>query len=163
NAMGGTLLSSANHTYVTSTASVNDVKYDNQRRTIYLPVVRSAIWEVLTAFDFADPSTCNGKRPTTTVAPQALFMMNSPLGQRQTRRMAESLLAPEAVDSIGCESGAQRVRVAYERAYGRSPSDEEVRNALGFISQYESQLAAQDVPADERRVRAWQALCRVIV
>ncbi len=90
--MGGTLLTNKNHTYVTSTASVNDVKYENNRRSIYLPVVRSAVYDVFQAFDFADPSTMNGKRPSTTVAPQALFMMNSPLVLRQTRAMAEMLL-----------------------------------------------------------------------
>ncbi len=87
--MGGTLLENKNHSYVTSTASANDVNYQSRRRSIYLPVVRSSVYEVFSAFDFADPSTSNGKRPTTTVAPQALFMMNSPLVQAESRAMAE--------------------------------------------------------------------------
>jgi mono/diheme cytochrome c family protein len=156
-AMGGTLLSNRNHTYVTSTASINDVKYDNQRRSVYLPVVRSAIYEVLSAFDFADPSMSNGKRPTTTVAPQALFMMNSLLIERQTRAMAQRLLS-DAVASDG-----ERVASVYECAYGRPPRPEETRRALAFVAEYQSHLLSQNVAEANARERAWQALCRVIV
>jgi hypothetical protein len=155
--MGGTLLPNKSHTYVTSTASVNDVKYDNQRRSIYLPVVRSSLYEMFSAFDFADPSTANGKRPSTTVAPQALFMMNSTLVERQSRAMAEALL------SAGVEGDSLRVAAAYLRAYGRPPSAAEISGALEFVGRYESHLSTQNVSAAEARVRAWQALCRAIV
>ena len=155
-AMGGTLLANKNHTYVTSTASVNDVKYDNARRSVYLPVVRSAVYEVLGAFDFADPSTSLGKRPATTVAPQALFMMNSPLVERQTRAMAERLLAQEVGDP-------QRVVQAYQGAYCREATPDEVQRALAFVSEYRSRLAGQNLDERESRLRAWQGLCRVIL
>ena len=89
--MGGSLLANKNRAYVTSTASANDVNYESPRRSIYLPVVRSSVYEVFSAFDFADPARSNGKRPTTTVAPQALFMMNSDLVQAESRAMAELL------------------------------------------------------------------------
>ena len=51
-------------------------KYDFDRRSVYLPVMRSDVYAVFQAFDFADPSTASGERATTTVAPQALFLMN---------------------------------------------------------------------------------------
>ena len=89
---GGTLLPTANRAYVTSTANVNPAIYTSRRRSIYLPVVRSALFEVFTAFDFADPSTLNGQRDQTTVAPQALFMMNSEFVLSQSRSLAERLL-----------------------------------------------------------------------
>ncbi len=103
--MGGSLLKNKNHTYVTSTASANDVSYENGRRSIYLPVVRSAVYDVFQAFDFADPSSMNGKRSATTVAPQALFMMNSALVRRETLAMAEQLLTSPAADEF-CASMA---------------------------------------------------------
>ena len=155
--MGGTLLGNRNHTYVTSTASVNDVKYDNPRRSVYLPVVRSAVYEVLSAFDFADPSSSNGKRPTTTVAPQALFMMNSPLVERQSKAMAERLLAGAAT------SDDDRVTAAYDCAYCRPPTAEEVGRAIAFLAEYQSQLSNQNQGKPEARTQAWQALCRVLL
>ena len=54
--MGGSLLPTENRKYVTSTANVNPVVYDTQRRSTYLPIVRSALYEVFQAFDFADPA-----------------------------------------------------------------------------------------------------------
>jgi hypothetical protein len=155
--MGGTLLANANHTYVTSTASVNDVKYENARRSIYLPVVRSAVYDVFQAFDFADPSTTNGKRASTTVAPQALFMMNSPVVLRQTRIMAEQLLDRPQLDD------ASRVTAAYLRAYSRPAEPTEIARALRFVAEYQSDLAGKNVEVSEARIRAWQALCRVVL
>ena len=58
---------------------------DDQRslRTIYLPVVRSSEQqgpaEVLNFFDFAQPARLAGDRPTTSVASQALYLLNGPL------------------------------------------------------------------------------------
>jgi hypothetical protein len=155
--MGGTLLTNSNHTYVTSTVSKNEVHYENLRRSVYLPVVRSAVYEVFSAFDFADPSAMNGKRPSTTVAPQALFMMNSPIVLGRTRVLAEQLLS-------GAESDDDaRVDAAYQRAYSRPPSPQEISRALQFVGHYQADLADQKVEPAEARVRAWQALCRVIL
>jgi cytochrome c553 len=155
--MGGTLLANKNHTYVTSTASTNNVNYENQRRSIYLPVVRSAVYDVFSAFDFADPSTMNGRRPSTTVPPQALFMMNSPLMLRQTRAMAERLLGSNALDDAG------RVNLAYQLVYSRLPGDSETSRVLQFVGAYRADLAGEKIEPAEARVRAWQALCRVIL
>ena len=154
--MGGTLLANQNHTYVTSTASTNNVNYENARRSVYLPVVRSALYDVFQAFDFADPSTMNGKRPSTTVAPQALFMMNSPLVLRQTRAMAERLLDRAPTDD------ANRVSEIYVRAYSRPANQQEIGRALEFVGRYQSDLAGKNIDPHEVRIRAWQALCRVV-
>ncbi len=155
--MGGTLLTSANHTYVTSTVSKNEVRYENLRRSVYLPVVRSAVYEVFSAFDFADPSAMNGKRASTTVAPQALFMMNSPIVLGQTRVLAKQLLSSSESDD------SARVGSAYQRAYSRPPSPQEISRALQFVGLYQADLADKKMAPAEARVRAWQALCRVIL
>ncbi|MBM4077746.1 MAG: DUF1553 domain-containing protein, partial [Planctomycetes bacterium] len=89
---GGTMLTTPNRNYVTSTASVNPAVYNGVRRSIYLPVVRSALYEVFSAFDFADPSTINGQRDRTTIAPQALFMMNSEFVLSQSRLFYDNRL-----------------------------------------------------------------------
>ncbi|HTI50987.1 MAG TPA: DUF1553 domain-containing protein, partial [Planctomycetaceae bacterium] len=155
--MGGSLLPTANRAYVTSTASVNPQVYESLRRSIYLPVVRSALYEVFQAFDFADPSTLSGRRDSTTVAPQALFMLNSAFILQQTKTLATTLLADQTLDDAG------RVRWLYESALSRPPTAEETIRGLAFIDRYRQALAGQQLPPDENRLRAWQTLCRTIL
>lgn len=152
--MGGTLLPTANHAYVTSTASERINFYDNRRRSLYLPITRSSVYDVFQAFDFADPSAPNGQRSTTTVAPQALALMNSKLIEDRSRQWAESLLADASLDD------SARVRTIYERAYSRPPSERELDRALAFVVQ-----VAQNpmLEASAAKVQAWQSLCRVVL
>ncbi|MDA1054662.1 MAG: DUF1553 domain-containing protein [Planctomycetota bacterium] len=155
--MGGSMLPTANRAYVTSTANVDPVAYQTNRRSIYLPVVRSALYEVFQAFDFAEPSVSAGQRQSTTVAPQALFMMNSKIVADATRAMAERLLANESADD------AARVTAAYRTAYGRSPNEIELQRAMKFVEAYTESLIAAGSASEEVRVKAWQSLCRVIL
>jgi hypothetical protein len=155
--MGGTLLDSANRAYVKGYPNSVYDKYDFNRRSVYLPILRSMVYDVFQAFDFADPSTPNGERATTTVAPQALFMLNSKLMADQTRHWAEHLLADTAIDN------AHRVRLIYERAFGRLPSEIDTARAADFLRRYESALELEKLHDGERRVRAWQALCRSVL
>ncbi|MFN0052940.1 MAG: DUF1549 domain-containing protein [Planctomycetales bacterium] len=158
--MGGSLLPTPNRQYVTSTANVNPVIYEKTRRAVYLPVVRSALYDVFQAFDFADPSTLNGRRDSTTVAPQALFMLNSALVLKQTELMARTLLADQTLDD------AHRLTQLYEQALSRRPTDHELARGLAFIEQYataaQSRVGAAEGPEDNRR-RAWQTLCRTVL
>jgi hypothetical protein len=155
--MGGSLLRFKNRDYVTSTASRDETGYDHNRRSVYLPVVRSALYELFQAFDFGDPSVSNGDRATTTVAPQALFMMNSPLVLKQTRQMAAALLAEPGLDDAG------RVARIYEKALGRPPTNRETERALGFVRRLQAEWAVRGADAEERRLRAWQSFCRVLI
>lgn len=162
--MGGTLLPTPNRQYVTSTANINPVVYDPPRRSIYLPVVRSALYDVFQAFDFADPSVQSGRRDTTTVAPQALFLMNSDLVLKQTRELTRQLLADAASDDRG------RVTQLYLRVLGRPPRTTETDRALAFLEKYADAAgtaggAAASAPATPQmlRERAWQGLCRAVL
>ena len=76
--VGGSLLQTKNHDYVTNDQSANAAVYDSPRRSIYLPIIRNALFDMFQAFDMGDPSMVNASRSTTTVTPQALFVMNSP-------------------------------------------------------------------------------------
>jgi hypothetical protein len=155
--MGGSLLKTRNHAYVAGTASIDSTDYDADRRSIYLPVIRSSLYEVFQAFDFADPSVANGMRETTTVAPQALFMMNSTIVARQSKGLARMLLEAAGLDDAG------RVRLAFEKAYGRPPTPKEVEQALAFVARYEGASGARPADPGGRRLRAWEGLSRVIL
>jgi len=155
--MGGTLLKIKERDYVTSTANSDPVDYRSNRRSLYLPVVRSALYDVFTAFDFGDPTVMNGDRPTTTVAPQALFMMNSALVLEHTRAMAGALLAHADLDDSG------RIQLAYESCYGRSALPSEVLRAQEFLAKLQPLYAAQPSNGVTAQQRAWQSLCKALI
>lgn len=95
-----------------------------------------------------------GSRNTTTVAPQALLLLNSDLMIDSADAMAGRVLESTAADE-------GRVQFAYELALGRTPTPSEMERALGFVSGLTSQSltdAATVDPAAERK--AWALLCQ---
>jgi hypothetical protein len=154
-AMGGSLLEGENRGYVPGYPNANYEKYDFPRRSVYLPVLRSMLYDVFQAFDFADPSVGNGQRATTTVAPQALFMMNGKLVKEASRKLAERILA------MPNESEPARIQALYTRLYGRPASDREMQDVQDYLGRLQERL--QDRPEAERRLQAWQSLCRVLL
>ena len=154
---GGTLLPTANRAYVTSTANVNPAIYNSARRSIYLPVVRSALFQVFTAFDFADPSTLAGQRDQTTVAPQALFMMNSAFVLEQAQSIAGQLMERTDLDQ------SARIRHLYELTLSRDASESEVSRANGYLDRLRGAMNDAAVPATEIESRAWTSLSRAVL
>ncbi len=61
------------------------------RRTIYGFVDRRNVPNMYQAFDFASPDLTTGRRETSVVPQQALFMMNSPLVVEQARNVVRNL------------------------------------------------------------------------
>src|SRR6185436_8083333 len=154
--MGGAALSGKNREYVTGTGSKLDLAlFEKPRRSLYLPVVRSALYDVMQVFDFADPSVLNGHRDQTTVAPQALFMLNSRLMAESCRRLAQQLLQVQGGND------SSRLTQLYQLAYGRSPTEAEATTAANYLDRYE-RAAPRDGPAPPRQ-RAWQSLCRAVL
>ncbi|HCO25324.1 MAG TPA: hypothetical protein DIT97_20725 [Gimesia maris] len=155
--MGGSLLTVENRKYVTSTRNVDPVVYETNRRSVYLPIIRSALYEVLQAFDFADPSVLSGNRVHTTVAPQALFMMNSKFIMQNTEDFAESILHETHLKE------SAKVNRIYERIFGRSATEKETAQALAYLKLYRRELADLDLPAEQKELRTWQSLCRALI
>ena len=117
--MTGTLMNEKNHGYVNSTVRSAGTAYAVNRRSVYLPVIRSGLYDVFQAFDFADPSASNGKRIPTTVAPQALFMMNDQVVSKCSATMA----AGAARSSRGSTTQAGSVRHTWRPIAGRPPKE----------------------------------------
>jgi Protein of unknown function (DUF1553) len=97
-------------------------------RSVYLPVFRNALPTLFEAFDFADPSTVTGCRNVSTVAPQALFMMNNPFVLEQAKQAAVRLLEESLPDD------AARLTRAYRLTLGRPPTDGERAVARRFLA-----------------------------
>ena len=116
--MGGTLLGAGDHDYVTNDQSANAARYDSNRRSVYLPVIRNAMFGLFTAFDYPDASAPIDCRPRTVVAPQALFFMNAPFVDAAAKRIAETLAATT-------RDSDERVREAFRRTLARDPDARE--------------------------------------
>ncbi len=155
--MGGTILKYKDRQYVSNTAKRGDVDYDRNIRAVYIPVVRSSMYDVFSAFDLPDPASPNGDRNTTVIAPQALFMMNGSLVLKNSRLMAEKLLARSDLDDAG------RIRDAYERALARPAAPQEIDRALTFIARIDKALADRNSGLEERHLLAWQSFCKALI
>jgi len=147
---GGTILTYKDRQYVANTSKGSSVDYDRPIRATYIPVLRSSMYEVFQAFDLPDPTTSNGDRDSTVVAPQALFMMNSSVILTHSKKMAESLLNQTTLDD------QTRIREAYERALSRQPSSQEIDQGLTFISRMEKEWKGD-------KVNAWQSYCKSLL
>jgi cytochrome c553 len=118
-------------TFAATTAADYNYKHTDTRRSVYSPLFRNSMPELLEAFDGADPSMTTGRRSVSTVAPQALFLMNHPFVMEQSRVTAKRLLAEPDLDE------AARVRLAYRRILGREPSEPEMRAIRGYLGKGE--------------------------
>jgi len=155
--MGGSLLTYKDRQYASDTEKRGGMDYDRNRRAVYIPVVRSSMYEVFQAFDMPDPATSSGDRAATVIAPQALFMMNGTVVLKHTRSMADQLLKRTDLDDAG------RIRDAYERALARPPSPKEIDGALSFIAQVDRAVAGRKADPAERRAFAWQSFCKALL
>ena len=126
------------------------------RRSIYFTMKRSELIGSMVVFDQPEPLVSQGNRPTTTVAPQALLLMNGP----QVRGWAEAFAKRvEAVAPIADDFKPAITR-AYLLALNRSPSDAEVRDAVEFLN-VQTANYVQDAKANARSL-ALADLCQVI-
>jgi hypothetical protein len=129
----------------------------SNRRSIYLPVVRTDVLDMFQVFDFADPHTISGKRHVTTAATQALFMMNSEFVQDQARKWAGNLLGLSLPDN------AQRVNKAYLAAFGRPAAPQEIERALRFIESLGAAADSSESTTENNRLRAWQCFTHALL
>jgi hypothetical protein len=127
----------------------------SNHRSVYLPIVRNAVPEVLKIFDFAEPSIIVGQRDITTVPAQALYMMNSPFVLEQSKHTAQRVLANESLDDRG------RIDRIYHSILARGPSVSERSRALNFIESTMMQLET-DQSEEARTTVAWSGLCQAL-
>ena len=128
------------------------------RRSIYVQVRRSRPLAVLDTFDLPrmDPN-CTG-RASSTVAPQALMLMNSDFVISQAKYFAQRL-QKEAPDDLTAQ-----VALAWKLAFAQSAPDTEVATAVQFIQQQQEQFQQQktatkkDPKADPAAEKAAQKL-----
>jgi hypothetical protein len=100
----------------------------NPRRSVYLTVKRGSLIPMLQLFDAPDAIQSIGHRDVTTVPPQALAMMNSPLVRQLAEKFAKRIRATS-------DTPPERlVDEAYAWALSRPPTDTERQQMTRFIN-----------------------------
>ena len=99
-------------------------------RSVYMPVVRGHATDSMDAFDAPDAAVVAGSREVTTVATQALFLMNDADVLKAADAFADRLLAMDIGDSA-------RIETAFQLALGRTPSGAEKGAVSSFLKGYE--------------------------
>ncbi len=126
--VGGTLkFEMGGATFPASLKTDVGFRFQTPRRSVYVPVFRSSLPELFEVFDFANPSMVTGRRDVSTVAPQALFMMNHAFVRTQARFTAERLLSESQLE------GANRIEHAYLQILGRHATEVEVSLSQQFL------------------------------
>jgi cytochrome c553 len=119
---------------------------ESPRRSIYFTMKRSKLIPALIVFDAPDGTTGVGDRPSTTIAPQALHLMNNPHVRGAAHGFARRVLAdPKVTDEAA-------VKLAYTLALSREPTAAELADALPFL---------KGKPAGERET-ALADFCQVL-
>lgn len=152
--MGGSELKVKNRGYLFDHTSIDKTDYRSNRRSLYLPVIRNNVFDLFQLLDFPDPAVPTGDRSATTVAPQALMMMNSEF----IMQAAESLAT-----RIGKNPDEKSALLdLYVRTVGRVPTDNELADDLVFLDQTKRSLDA-GIPNAEQQLKAWSILCQVFL
>lgn len=108
------------------------------RRSVYFTVKRSQLVPAMQVFDAPEPLVSQATRPATTVAPQALLLMNSPQLRTWAERFARRI-APEPGTTP-----ARAVRRAYTLALSRPPTATELQTATAFLEQQAEAYRSED-------------------
>ena len=130
-------------------------------RTVYLPIIRSGPQvgpaEVRNVFDFTQPGEFAGRRSTTTVPTQALFLMNGPLLKNRAREVAQRVLREAATEP-------ERLLHLWRLVLGREVSDEEQAGARQLLEQLRPELAGGgELAPPEIELRTWSELCHALL
>ncbi len=136
---------------------------DVLRRTIYLTINRAAISELFATFDYVESSVSTGKRSSTTVPHQALFLMNSPFVIEQASEVAKRVLTRTSRDQ-------ERIDYLFHLVVGRPTTQEEMDRAIRYLKDFREEPKSagtssnSDREEDSERVeRGWKSLARALL
>lgn len=139
------------------------------RRSIYVQVRRSLPLAVLDTFDAPAMEPNCACRSMSTVAPQALLMMNSQLLVDMSRGMAERVRREAGSDET------TRLDLLWRLAFAREPREEERRAAIEYLAAQRSEFAAaaataapiaekdKQPPARDADLEALASLCQALL
>lgn len=109
---------------------------DMKRRSIYFMVKRSKLVPMMTVFDAPDATVGIDQRPCTTIAPQALLLINNPNVRASAEALARRMCPEAAIDQTAA------VRRGFMLVISRPPTDSELYDARAFLDAQTKSYAA---------------------
>jgi hypothetical protein len=100
---------------------------EHRRRSIYLQMKRSLTLPMLQIFDAPDTATSCSRRETSTVAPQALALMNSEFTSEQAKHFADRIR-----EDAGDDPDAA-IEAGWKIAFGRPPTPDQRETVLDYL------------------------------
>jgi hypothetical protein len=139
--MGQSMLHVKNREFLFDHTSKDGTRYDSFRRSIYLPVIRNNLYDAMSLFDCTDGAVPNGDRGSSTVASQALFLMNSPLVIQASEHLARQLLehSPDFT---------ARANLLHLRTLGRPAAPAEIQKLQLAADRLTEQLQTESAAAE---------------
>jgi hypothetical protein len=124
--------------------------FSDTRRSVYTAAFRNVRHPLFEVFDFADINQPIGQRTTSTVATQALFLMNNPKVIEQARSAATRVLGET-------KATPERIQLAYRYSLSREPNAKELDLARDYLEASISGNATDDEIRD-----AWASLIQTL-
>ncbi|MEI6232168.1 MAG: DUF1553 domain-containing protein [Planctomycetota bacterium] len=103
-------------------------KPKREHRSVYLPLTREEMNDMMEVFDFADTNLVVGVRNTSNLPTQALFLMNSPFVMDHARKASQRLMKMPNLDD------SARIDLAYRMTLGRKPTESERTLSLKYLN-----------------------------
>ena len=128
--------------------------YPSRHRSVYLMTQRLQRHPFLAIFDGPDTNTTTDHRGSSTVPPQALFMMNNPFVAEQARGLANRVIS-DSPDPVS------RLRLIYTLSWGRLPSQEEERESIDYLDRYRRELLRTGAALAD--CECWTSLAKVLL
>jgi hypothetical protein len=152
----GSLVSAIGNAYVGKQVKPETfTNYESRKRSVYLPIVRDNVPEVLDLFDFAEPSLVIASRESTNVPSQALFMMNNGFVREQAMAMAKRVLGTP----IGFP---ERVNLAHLLALGRPATAAEQTRAHRYLLAEATDLIPSKGNQAAAAEMSWATFCQAL-
>ncbi len=143
-------LSQHDQTIKADTTSEYGYQFENHYRSVYIPVFRNRLHDLLAIFDFPDPNLSVGRRSTSTLSTQALYLMNNPFVIEQSQSIARRLMYEFPNDP------SARIDALFRTALGRLPEQTEKANAIRFLNQ-------SQVKGAPTQLELWTAFSQTIL
>ena len=137
--LGGKTVPLKNREFVFNHTSKDATKYEMTRRSLYIPIIRNHLYEMLEQFDHPDPTTPTGNRNATVIAPQSLILMNAPFVRTCAEELSHQVMS-------GGGTLQEQVVEMYRRVYGRAPNGREAEQASRFVERQEEIEAGNGMP-----------------
>jgi len=94
----------------------------SHHRSVYLPVIRDHLPDVLEQFDVANPNLVTGDRDVTNVPLQGLYLLNGPFVQEMAAALAKRI-----------QSAPNQIELAFQLCFNRMPDAQEIALAEKFL------------------------------